>query len=369
MRRILLLLLLLAAAILAVLWLSGIVAAPWDAALRQRGPAVPDLLAAVRADDPAAVAAALEAGATPGVFTEDGSSALHVAAAEGAAAETVFLLLGAGADLQARNSAGLTPLLSLLKSGSSPDAGLLLLNAGADPGVRTGSGESAAELVAANPSLSGTRFGRRIVELDGAPFDASWPAGYVVPVEGATISSRASHLPGALRAYRNGRHEGFDFYSGTVSVPIGYGTPIRAVAPGRVIRADHGYTEMDLAEYEAVIAEALAAETTPPDLLDRLRGRQVWIEHAGGFVSRYAHLSAIDNLMQEGSAVTQGQTVGLTGNSGTLEAAQQTEDDPHPHVEIWRGSGTFLGAGLEPDEIWQLSAQVFGQEALPPWTE
>src|SRR5690625_4441467 len=101
MRRILLLLLLLAAAVLGILWLSGIVAAPWDAALRQRGPAVPDLLAAVRADDAAAVAAALEAGAVPGVFTEDGSSALHVAAAEGAGTETVFLLLGAGADLEA----------------------------------------------------------------------------------------------------------------------------------------------------------------------------------------------------------------------------------------------------------------------------
>lgn len=365
MRRLLLIFLLLALVATAVLWWSGIIRLP-D---RTAAPPVPGLLEAVQAGDVEAVRAALEAGASPDAFTEDGSTALSVAAGQGADPETISLLLAAGADIGARNTAGYTPLLSALRSGRSEAAVRLLLNAGADPTARTAAGETAPELLAANPALRGSRLARRIDELAAAPFDSAWPAGYAVPVAGATISSRASHLPGALRAYRNGRHEGFDFYSGTVSVPITYGTPVLAVADGTVIRADHTYREMTLPEYEDVIAEALAAEMTPPELLDRLRGRQVWIEHAGGFVSRYAHLSGIDNLIQEGSSVRQGQEVGLTGNSGTLEAAQLTEDDPHPHVEIWRGSDTYLGAGLEPAEIWRLSAQVFGSEALPPYTE
>lgn len=368
MRRFLLIVVLLLAAAALVLWQFGIIVVPAFSPGGAERQSAPDLFAAVRAADTAAVRLALEDGADPSAFTEDGSTVLLVALENNATPDTVRLLLSAGASPDARNSAGYTPLLAALRH-ARPESVLLLLNAGADPTVRTAAGESAADLAALNPHVNGTRAARRAAELADAPFDPDWPAGYAVPVEGATISSRASHLPGALRAYRNGRHEGFDFYSGTVSVPITYGTPVRAVADGRVIRADHDYAEMTLAEYDEVIAEAQAAEATPPELLDRLRGRQVWIEHAGGFVSRYAHLSAIDNLIQEGSSVVREQTVGLTGNSGTLEAAEQTEDDPHPHVEIWQGDSTYLGAGLEPEEIWQLSAQVFGQEALPPFTE
>ena len=105
--------------------------------------------------------------------------------------------------------------------------------------------------------------------------------------------------------------------------------------------------------------------STPPEILDQLRGRQVWVQHAGGFVSRYAHLSDVPDDVQVGATVLQGQVVGLTGNSGTVEAATGTRDDPHPHVEIWNPS-TYLGQGLEPAEIFALAGQVFGQRALPP---
>src|SRR5699024_8164733 len=146
-------------------------------------------------------------------------------------------------------------------------------------------------------------------------------------------------LPGAPRPYRNGVHEGFDFYDGTVSVNIGYGTPISAVADGVVIRADHDYEDPSLADYEAMIAEAARALDTPPEILDALRGRQVWIRHAGGFVSRYARLAAVAEAAQEGATVRQGDIIGTTGNSGTIEAAQGTRDDPHPHVEVWSEAG------------------------------
>ena len=126
---------------------------------------------------------------------------------------------------------------------------------------------------------------------------------------------------------------------------------------------------MSREEYDAVIAESQSVSSTPSGNLDRLRGRQVWIGHPGGVVSRYAHLSAIEPGVQVGALVSQGQTIAATGNSGTLEAAMLTEDDPHPHVEIWLGDSTYLGAGLEPAEIYVLAAQLFGQAAMPPYTE
>jgi murein DD-endopeptidase MepM/ murein hydrolase activator NlpD len=67
--------------------------------------------------------------------------------------------------------------------------------------------------------------------------------------------------------------------------------------------------------------------------------------------------------------VAQGTVIGFTGNSGTIEAAQGTEEGPHPHVEVWRGDETFLGQGMEPNEIYAVAAQVFGIDALPPFTD
>ena len=196
---------------------------------------------------------------------------------------------------------------------------------------------------------------------------SGWPSGYTLPVEGATLSSRANHLPGAPRAYRNGVHEGFDFYNGTVSVPIEYGSPIRSVAAGRVVRADSDYVAPSEEAYGAIIEKARSSLSTPPEVLDQLRGRQVWIEHPGDFLTRYAHLSGIAEGIAVGAVVAQGQIVAFTGNSGTLEAAQGTRDDPHPHMELWRGDG-YLGQGLEPEAIYVLAAQIFGDRALPPLT-
>jgi murein DD-endopeptidase MepM/ murein hydrolase activator NlpD len=257
---------------------------------------------------------------------------------------------------------------------------LLLLNAGGDPLAQDDEGNRALDLARGNSAVRGSGLWSRLeeltegftdlAELTGAPaFDPEWPAGYVVPVEGATLSSRANHLPGAPRAYRNGTHEGFDFYDGTVSVEIDYGTEQRAAAPGEVIRADVDYEELTPEGYDEVIERATASLDTPPEVLDALRGRQVWIRHAGGFVTRYAHLSGIPEGIDEGTRVRQGTIIGLTGNSGTLEGATGTEDDPHPHVEVWRGEERYLGQNMEPAKIYARAAQVFGLSALPPFTD
>jgi len=359
---------LVAALLVAVLALGGLYAfglPPFG----PRGPAtppVPAVFPAVQSGDVSQVAAAVAAGADVHALDEEGMTPLMVAVATNAPTEVTEALLAAGADVNQQGANGMTALMYAAAQGT-PAQVVYLLNAGADPTVRDAEGRSAADHAARNPPVRTSGAYVRLVELQDVQFVRGWPSAYVVPVEGATISSRRNHLPGAPRAYRNGVHEGFDFYSGTVSVPIEYGTPIRAVADGVVIRADHDYVEHTLEEYDQIIADATAALDTPPELLDKLRGRQVWIRHAGGFVTRYAHLAAIAEGVVEGARVRQGDIIATTGNSGTLEAAQGTRDGPHPHVEVWRGDTTFLGAGMEPEEIWSLAAQVFGKSALPPF--
>jgi murein DD-endopeptidase MepM/ murein hydrolase activator NlpD len=329
-------------------------------------PPLPDLFAVLQEGGAPQVRAAVEGGADVQLRNGDSHTALMVAAGAGADTAVLAVLLQAGASIDAQAASGATALMLAAASGT-PAQVIYLLNAGADPTLKDEGGRTAADIATTNPQVRTSGVYPRLAELAGGPFVSGWPSGYVVPVEGATISSRRNHLPGAPRAYRNGTHEGFDFYSGTVSVSITYGTPINAVADGVVLRADHDYVEHTLDEYNSMIEQAARSLDTPPEILDGLRGRQVWIQHAGGFVTRYAHLSAISEAVVAGAVVTQGDIVGTTGNSGTLEAAQLTQDDPHPHVEVWRGDSTFLGAGLEPEQIWQLAGQVFGQAALPPY--
>ena len=59
-----------------------------------------------------------------------------------------------------------------------------------------------------------------------------------------------------------------------------------------MIRADLNYTELTQAELDAALAAAISSGGTDPESLDTFRGRQVWIEHTDGTVTRYAHLSS-----------------------------------------------------------------------------
>ncbi len=330
----------------------------------QRGP-TQDLFALARAGNAEAVRAKLAEGANLEARDQYGQTPLMYAAGAGTGTAALDALLKADADINAQTDAGWTALMYAARDAEDLAVPLFLMNAGADPTLKNSDNQSAADLTQENVAMTTALFAR-LQELSDGPFDRSWPSGYTVPVEGATISSRASHLPGAARPYRNGTHEGFDFYAGSVSVPIEYGTPIRAVAAGTVLRADHGYLEHTPEEYEQLIETATRTLNTPAEILDQLRGRQVEIAHAGGFISRYAHLSGIPESLAVGSVVQQGDIIGATGNSGTLEAAQNTQDDPHPHVEIWRDD-SYLGKNMPPEQIYDLAGQVFGEEARPPY--
>ena len=71
-------------------------------------------------------------------------------------------------------------------------------------------------------------------------FNPSWVRDLklVLPCKGIMVPKRASRLPNAPRDYRNGIHRGVDFFAN-------WGTPVRAVADGIVIRSDLYYQEFE----------------------------------------------------------------------------------------------------------------------------
>jgi murein DD-endopeptidase MepM/ murein hydrolase activator NlpD len=81
------------------------------------------------------------------------------------------------------------------------------------------------------------------------------------------------------------------------------------------------------------------------------KGSYVVIEHVNGYQSRYAHLSTIS--VSFGQKVTQGQTIGTVGTSGSAIA-------PHLHYEILKKGSVinpvlFFVEDLSESEIYQLA--------------
>ena len=194
-----------------------------------------------------------------------------------------------------------------------------------------------------------------------APVTSEAPLlGFSIPVAGACVPTSELLLPGSARGYRNGTHEGVDFYSGDVGgcpaeLSVTLATPVLAAKQGVVIRADWDYVEMTQAELDAVAAAGFQGE----QILDRFRGRQIWIDHGDAIVSRYAHLGAIAAGMQVGQTVAAGQIIGFAGESGTPESVQAPGTDVHLHFEIRVGDG-YLGQGLPIAQARALYLEAFG---------
>ena len=161
-------------------------------------------------------------------------------------------------------------------------------------------------------------------------------SGFSVPVGGLEVPTEEQYLPNSPRDYRAGYHEGIDF-------PVKSGTPVLAAKAGTIARIDTDFKDWTPAEEQAAFDAAIALGYTPTATLDRIRGRQVWIDHGGGIVTRYAHLSAVAPL-RVGDAVTQGQLIGAVGSSGYPEGG------PHLHFEI-RVDDDFYGDGLPLTEL------------------
>jgi murein DD-endopeptidase MepM/ murein hydrolase activator NlpD len=185
--------------------------------------------------------------------------------------------------------------------------------------------------------------------------------GMVMPIEGACLPELPTLWPGAPRPYRNGVHEGVDFYPGYSCVPIGRGTPVRAAARGVVVRADLDYVPLTATELQELLARAAAQGYTDAEALDRFRGRQVWIDHGGGVTTRYAHLDAIAPAVRVGVWVEAGEVIGYVGNTGTPEEVTAPETEFHLHFEIRVGDG-YLGQGLSPQEAMALYRRALSSQ-------
>ena len=172
-----------------------------------------------------------------------------------------------------------------------------------------------------------------------------------LPIIGTQITQRDFQMPGAPRHYRLGVHQGLDFYWRP-------GTAVYAIADGTVIRATLDYEPITRIQVEQLRAETQALGYTSETALDVYRGRQVWIEHADGIVSRYIHLSAIDPGIQVGSSITQGQKLGEVGNSGSPSSLKNRFADAHLHFELWVGD-FYLGQFLRPIETRDWIEQLF----------
>ena len=182
--------------------------------------------------------------------------------------------------------------------------------------------------------------------------------GFAFPIEGACLPRDDSLVPGALREYRNAIHEGLDLYDSDNCTPIGLGTEVQAAKAGMVVRADWAYeglTEETLADLEARIERE---GTSNPAVEDAFRGRQVWIDHGDGVISRYAHLSAIVDGIVPGAAVEAGQLIAYVGDSGTPESVREPGTENHLHFEI-RVGDAFLGEDESPEEVRRLYERAF----------
>ena len=130
----------------------------------------------------------------------------------------------------------------------------------------------------------------RIEWVDARGLERRETGGFALPVGGRVTSGFGTRMHPLLGHARF--HRGIDLAAAT-------GTPIRAAADGRVVRAGWrgGY------------------------------GRQVALAHGGGLDTSYSHLSRI--LARPGQAVRRGQVIGLAGSSGLSTG-------PHVHFEAAR---------------------------------
>jgi murein DD-endopeptidase MepM/ murein hydrolase activator NlpD len=190
--------------------------------------------------------------------------------------------------------------------------------------------------VATTPPDVGERGARSYVRVWGM---------FALPIEGGDIPQDPELLPGALRDYRGGIHEGIDF-------PAPDGTPVLAAASGTVARVDVSFLDWNREQQEIALYEALTLGYTPAATLDRIRGRQVWIDHGKGVITRYAHLSAVEPLVV-GQKIEAGALIGQVGSSGYPQGG------PHLHLEV-RVGDDFYGDGLSGDELVRAVSRLFG---------
>jgi murein DD-endopeptidase MepM/ murein hydrolase activator NlpD len=182
--------------------------------------------------------------------------------------------------------------------------------------------------------------------------------GFQFPILGGTFPPWTRVYPGASRIYRLGIHHGVDIYRFNGPPGFGQGTPVLAMGDGQVLKASIGYQEMTDEEFLAMLDEAERVGQTPPEILDRLEGKRVIVDHGSGITTVYAHLDEIAPGVVPGAHVEAGQVIGTVGVTGTQAEGKPGAEAPHLHFEIWVGD-RYLGYGLSLRETMWWFAHIF----------
>ena len=195
-------------------------------------------------------------------------------------------------------------------------------------------------------------------------FEISWVKDLklLLPCEGVNLPTRASRLPNAPRDYRNGTHRGVDFFAH-------WGTEIRAVADGIVVRADHNYEEYPADFRVKMLKSSGRVGHTPSDIFNSvLLGKAIILDHGfdliPGFrtITIYAHLSSIKMNLVGGSTVKAGQVIGKTGNTGTRPSTLGTKKESHLHWELILQKDTkevYLGKDIPHEKLYEMLRNIF----------
>jgi murein DD-endopeptidase MepM/ murein hydrolase activator NlpD len=181
-----------------------------------------------------------------------------------------------------------------------------------------------------------------------------------LPMKKVHLPYNFGALPGTRRPYRYGVHEGIDFFvDSACQTKVDVGSEVRASASGKVVRADTNFQEMSRTKYLQVLSQCRREHATSAANEDLFRGQQVWIDHGGGCMTRYAHLSKIKDGITKGSSVKKGDLIAYVGVSGTRGAYPGQSKHPHLHFEIWL-EGKYLGFGMTPQETLFVLEDIFG---------
>ena len=185
-----------------------------------------------------------------------------------------------------------------------------------------------------------------------------------LPVEKLKIPKRASRLPNAPRDYRSGIHRGIDFFSN-------WGTPVRAVADGIIIRSDLNYKEVPADFRVKMLNNASKLNRTPSDIFNELLlGQAVIVDHGfdlfAGFraITIYAHLSSIDKKIVPGYKIKGGETFGRSGNTGTRPSTLGTRDESHLHWELILQDNKgeyYFGQNINYENLQLALNQIFNE--------
>ena len=174
------------------------------------------------------------------------------------------------------------------------------------------------------------------------------------PIADAHVPRDPSRLPGAVRGYRGGVHEGVDFSCAP-------GEPVVAAADGWVLSIED---EPNLPESRRneLLSVCRKLGETPPEVLRVLHGRRITLRHEtpdGHLVtSSYSHLGSICEGLEPGSRVLKGEVIGTAGASGTSHAYRGGWAEVHFEIRI---DGHPLGLGRPAREAAALYRERFGE--------